>query len=724
MKFNSSYITNAGYELLLRAAGSASDNSTSGESTVVWLEACTSELDVSNTPDSDMVELTWSALENGGLSSSGTVVKSEVVHVDADPSATPPILAFNMLSLECALSTSIYSGQAKVFGVKAKLANQSDNEAVLAVVARPGNKQGVIPPVPEDVVTLFPGNDYTIDFKIRFINDNTISVTSYMPTTYYARASDFDALANRVVTTHSHDSDSTGENQTILGDKFFVGTTQFHDLVPEVSESYTLGSSLLKWYNLYSKSAELDSADIDSLLSSSITTNSLQINNDCIVNGNCDVGSLSTSGNITSSSTILGNNFIGAIGSSSSRSYVYASTVSFSASASLSGAGTSIISSDASILPSANATYDLGSSGSKWRTIYANNFNGVASSASILATSRTIDGVSFNGSSNIIHYGECSTTSSSQEKEVTFSNTISVANGTRIAVKFSSDNSHTSPKLKIGSTSYYIKQYGSTFNKEYSWSAGEIVEFIFSSNSWYWVGFQEKVPSAGVTTTATSATTAGKLENQVALRISDNSGTNYGDIISFDGSSSATQNIKLPSTINATIYGTASFAIRDGSNNIISSYVKDISSSYDSSSTVSTYRITHASGESSNWNYTPVKWRYSLGNSQSYRLNIASEVALAISGTDIGAVRLVSLKTSNVWSKNSGYGSGATGIYVTGTILHPAFLRTTAHDSTTVIRCDCSDFNTPTFTGTWFILHYLGSIASGDCVVALAVRVA
>ena len=57
------------------------------------------------------------------------------------------------------------------------------------------------------------------------------------------------------------------------------------------------------------------------------------------------------------------------------------------------------------IAPSANNTYDLGTTANRFKTVYATSFTGAltgnADTATRLATARTINGVSFNGSANI-----------------------------------------------------------------------------------------------------------------------------------------------------------------------------------------------------------------------------------------------------------------------------------------------------------------------------------
>lgn len=77
--------------------------------------------------------------------------------------------------------------------------------------------------------------------------------------------------------------------------------------------------------------------------------------------------------------------------------------------------------------------------------------SGNAGTATKLATARTIDGVSFNGSANIIHYGTCSTAAETAAKAVNCTGFV-LATGARIAVRFTVTNTAANPTLNVNAT--------------------------------------------------------------------------------------------------------------------------------------------------------------------------------------------------------------------------------------------------------------------------------
>ena len=79
------------------------------------------------------------------------------------------------------------------------------------------------------------------------------------------------------------------------------------------------------------------------------------------------------------------------------------------------------------------------------------NSSGHANNAVKLATARTIDGVSFNGSANIIHYGTCSTAAATAAKTVGLTG-FTLVTGAIITVRFSATNSAANPTLNVNNT--------------------------------------------------------------------------------------------------------------------------------------------------------------------------------------------------------------------------------------------------------------------------------
>lgn len=145
------------------------------------------------------------------------------------------------------------------------------------------------------------------------------------------------------------------------------------------------------------------------------------------------------------------------------------------------------------ILPTDGGTYNLGSGTVGWDSVYANYFSGNAETATALETARHIDGVSFDGSSNITHYGECTTPAATAIKEVSIPG-LSLQQGAVVIIKFAETNAAQNPQLKVnGGSAYYMYHHriddGSTSSnfdligstEATSWGPGETVMFVFDN---------------------------------------------------------------------------------------------------------------------------------------------------------------------------------------------------------------------------------------------------
>ncbi|MGN0137549.1 MAG: hypothetical protein ACI381_02950, partial [Candidatus Methanomethylophilaceae archaeon] len=84
--------------------------------------------------------------------------------------------------------------------------------------------------------------------------------------------------------------------------------------------------------------------------------------------------------------------------------------------------------------------------------------SGTAADAVILTNARTIDGVSFNGSANITHFGTCSTAAATVAKTVAITG-FTLATGARALIKFTVTNTAASPTLNINGTGAKAIQY-------------------------------------------------------------------------------------------------------------------------------------------------------------------------------------------------------------------------------------------------------------------------
>ena len=107
--------------------------------------------------------------------------------------------------------------------------------------------------------------------------------------------------------------------------------------------------------------------------------------------------------------------------------------------------------------------------------------------ANQLALSRSIDGVEFNGSESITHYGECDTAAATAEKAVVC-NWFTLVTGARIAVKFTNSNSASNPTLNVhGTGAKPIYYRGSAILASYL-AANRTYEFIYNGTQYDLVG--------------------------------------------------------------------------------------------------------------------------------------------------------------------------------------------------------------------------------------------
>ena len=86
------------------------------------------------------------------------------------------------------------------------------------------------------------------------------------------------------------------------------------------------------------------------------------------------------------------------------------------------------------------------------------------------------------------YYGVCSTTASTQAKQVTITGftSTSLNEGVRIVVRFTNSQTYNgTPTLNVSSTGAKNIQYIAGSNAgQYEWEAGEIIGFIYYNNAW------------------------------------------------------------------------------------------------------------------------------------------------------------------------------------------------------------------------------------------------
>ena len=107
--------------------------------------------------------------------------------------------------------------------------------------------------------------------------------------------------------------------------------------------------------------------------------------------------------------------------------------------------------------------------------------------ANKLSTARAIDGVNFNGSAAITHYGTCSTAAATAAKVVSLTG-FTLVTGARIMVKFTVTNTAASPTLNVNSTGAKSIMYrGSAISAGYL-AANRVYEFVYDGTNYEFVG--------------------------------------------------------------------------------------------------------------------------------------------------------------------------------------------------------------------------------------------
>ena len=113
--------------------------------------------------------------------------------------------------------------------------------------------------------------------------------------------------------------------------------------------------------------------------------------------------------------------------------------------------------------------------------------SGNSASASKLATKRTINGVQFDGSANIHHYGACSTAAGTAAKTVALSGFV-LATGAEVTVKFSATNTAANPTLNVNSTGAKGIRYKNAAVPSGYIVANKTYRFVYDGTYWQIVG--------------------------------------------------------------------------------------------------------------------------------------------------------------------------------------------------------------------------------------------
>ena len=141
--------------------------------------------------------------------------------------------------------------------------------------------------------------------------------------------------------------------------------------------------------------------------------------------------------------------------------------------------------------PKANGTASAGSASSVSRSDHVHpaqtSVSGNAGSATKLVTPRTIDGVSFNGTANITHYGTCSTAAGTAAKTVSLTG-FTLATGAIVTVKFTVTNTAANPTLNVNGTGAKAIMYrGSAISAGYL-AANRVYIFVYDGTDYELIG--------------------------------------------------------------------------------------------------------------------------------------------------------------------------------------------------------------------------------------------
>lgn len=126
-----------------------------------------------------------------------------------------------------------------------------------------------------------------------------------------------------------------------------------------------------------------------------------------------------------------------------------------------------------------------------------------AASATKLATARAIDGVNFDGTADIGHYGTCSTAAATAAKTVALTG-FKLVTGSRVTVKFTVTNTAANPTLNVNSTGAKSILYrGSAISAGYL-AANRTYEFVYNGTAYELIGDIDTNTTYSAATTSAS----------------------------------------------------------------------------------------------------------------------------------------------------------------------------------------------------------------------------
>ena len=112
----------------------------------------------------------------------------------------------------------------------------------------------------------------------------------------------------------------------------------------------------------------------------------------------------------------------------------------------------------------------------------------ISGNAATLATPRKIDGVEFDGSGDIIHYGECNTAANVQAKVISCPGFV-LTTGARIIIKFTNNNNFREPTFNVNDTGAVpVRYFGSLLPVANFLRSGAVYQFVYDGTNYCFVG--------------------------------------------------------------------------------------------------------------------------------------------------------------------------------------------------------------------------------------------
>jgi hypothetical protein len=292
MNFDKAYITDEGASILAA--------SLNNEYTIQWGNVYTTNVDLSIKTEPQIHALTLSDFPQSTYTSSGTVQNVLVNR------------ATNIANVYSEINNSSFNGTAKSFIVLAKFPSDQNYSLVMVAYC----DQATPTTVPSNIEPFIAHVNFNVE-----VSDHSVSTVTNA-SGWYASNDAFQNLANRVVTTHSLNDSTTGENQNILGNKTFKNNLIATSILPETHSTSTsvgndIGSDSNRFRYAYIRGVNAADVEAYEITSTNLfTSNGLAYFNsetrcttDLVVDGEIDAGTITCYGdlNVDFNITVDGN---------------------------------------------------------------------------------------------------------------------------------------------------------------------------------------------------------------------------------------------------------------------------------------------------------------------------------------------------------------------------------------------------------------------------------